>query len=142
MRSNAVGRRTIYVAGASSEWEMVQKYIKALRGAGLHITHDWTEQVAAARAADRSDRDYSKEERRAYAEDDVNGVLRARLFWVLAPEGASTGAWVELGLALHDGKIVIVSGDAQKCIFADLADFSFKTHEEAFGFLTREVRRG
>jgi len=132
-----LGRKTVYVAGSSSEWEIVSKHVEALKAAGLHVTHDWTQQVRKARAEQKSDKDYPPSYRKTLAWDDLNGVLEARFFWLVAPQGSSIGAWVELGAAMHAGKTLVVSGDVSRCIFGELADFHFPTHEEAQAFFVR-----
>jgi hypothetical protein len=79
------------------------------------------------------------------ADDDLRGVHKADLFWLVMPEegSTSTGAWVELGYALakfpsrmmiHDCAI-LVSGRSRKCIFADLADHRFADHDEALAYI-------
>ena len=89
------------------------------------------------------------EARRTYAQLDLNGVLSADVFWLLASntQGAS-GSWVELGAALASRQIlrrevsdiyIIVSGPKNKrTIFTELADRLFETDEEALVWVLAE----
>jgi hypothetical protein len=132
-----LGRKSVYVAGSSSEWETVSKHIEALKTAGLHVTHDWTVQVRKARMENMADKDYPSSYRKTLAWDDLSGVLEARFFWLVAPKVSSIGAWVELGAAMHAGKTIVISGDVSRCIFGELADFHFPTHESAEAFFVQ-----
>ncbi len=127
----------IYIAGASAEPERVQRAMDASRKLGLEVTLDWLAAIRAAGAATPSDANV----RRACALADLQAIDRADVVWLLAPENASTGAWVELGYAialrsdrslLRPLRAVIVSGPgAAKCIFAELADALFASDEAA-----------
>jgi hypothetical protein len=128
-------RPTIYVSGASSEWPLVQGYIRKLEKLGFHVTHDWTAQVEQAGRELRRAEDFSHEERMVLASGDLKGVLSARVFWLIAPKSATTGAWVELGAALASGKTIVISGGSWPCIFTDLAPLRFNSHDEALHHL-------
>lgn len=136
-----LGRTTIYVAGASTEVDKIASYVAELRRAGLSITHDWTAQVQLARAAGKSDKDYTQGERNKFAWDDMHGVLSARFLWLVLPEvsARSVGAWVELGAAVASDKTIIVSGE-HPSIFLEFATYRFKTHEEALKHLVEHQR--
>lgn len=54
---------------------------------------------------------------------------------LLVPNNTSTGAWTELGYALGIGKPIIISGNAERSIFADLAFKKFENDEETLKFL-------
>ena len=87
------------------------------------------------------------ENRRKYAQADLDGVLSADIVWLLAANSqGSSGAWVELGAALTDRlwkkdaqmgtKIIVVSGAKwQRTIFTELADHHFDTDEAALKFV-------
>lgn len=128
----------VYVAGASAEADMIALYMDRLRAAGLEITHDWVAGLKANIAAGKPDALLSAEERAQYAETDLDAIAEADVFWLLAPENASTGAWVELGYALsyQDGLSIVVSGAARRrCIFVSLADSQFEAHDTACEYI-------
>jgi hypothetical protein len=127
----------IYLAGASSEVDEIQAWISRLAAAGIPLTHDWTVGVKAAQGAKMPDRDFSRDDRHRFAQQDYDGVRDAAIFWLQVPRAsASIGAWVELGIALAAPSMrerrVVVSGDHGRTIFAELADSCFDSHEEAF----------
>jgi hypothetical protein len=133
----------IYTAGASAQIDVIEDYNVRLRAAGHTISFDWTEKVRAVGSASPDDPAIRKEAALA----DLGGVETSEIMWLLQPENASTGAWVELGFALclkqmeplrtkATRPLVIVSGPSMKCIFSDLADHRFTNHEDAFTFIT------
>jgi hypothetical protein len=140
--------KLIYRAGASSDIVRAEADIAALRAAGWKITFDWT--VPVREAGDASPPDVKV--RRAAAIADLKGVLGSNVLWLAQPEATSTstGAWVELGIALGDANnrqvrglpplIMVVSGASRKCIFSDLADYRFESHDEALAFITMDLR--
>ena len=139
--------KTIYHAGASSEVDLIEKQNAVLVEEGWKITFDWTIPVRKAGSGSPDDKDI----RRSAALADLEGVVMADVVWISQPEGSSTstGVWVELGYALakreykggtHGPKIV-VSGTSMKCIFADLADFRFMSHEDALDFIIKDLGR-
>lgn len=131
---------SIYLAGASSEVDQCEAYMRLLRDAGWRVTFDWTVGLRANQAAGKRDIDLTLEEMRSYASADLEGVRQADWIWVLAPEppNASTGCWVELGDALRSGRgRVVVSGHWRRCIFAALAGQRFALHDEALAWLLR-----
>ncbi len=139
--------KSIYHAGASSEIDLIEKQNAQLVEAGWAVTFDWTVPVRKAGSGSPDDKDI----RRSAALADLEGVLAADVVWISQPEGSSTstGVWVELGYALakreyrggaHGPKIV-VSGTSMKCIFSDLADFRFMSHEDALDFIIKDLGR-
>jgi nucleoside 2-deoxyribosyltransferase len=108
----------IYVAGASKEPQRVRWAMDGVRDLGCELTLDWLAVIDAAGAANEGLNDA---ERRKYARADLAAVRCADLVWLLAPDNASTGAWVELGYAVACGVPIVVSGRARtRCIFASL----------------------
>jgi hypothetical protein len=117
----------VYVAGSSDEREIVGHWLLALRKAGAVITHDWTNSEGYYRSS-------TEDERRRWARQDLDGVRAANVVWMLAPEGKSEGAHVELGAALALGKRVLVSGAharRESRLFGLLAEIH-GTHREAY----------
>ena len=131
----------IYIAGASAEIDVIEKFMGRLRAVGHEITHDWTKDVRAAGSASPNDSFI----RLSAAEKDRHGVIVSQVTWIVQPSDASssTGAWVELGIALGLQKVreaapmIVVSGSSQKCIFSDLADSRFDSHEDALAFIEK-----
>jgi|SRR5277367_1191356 len=143
-------KKRIYVAGASAQIELIEHYMKALRAADWTITFDWT--VPVREVGDASPDDPAI--RRSAALADLNGVGTAGVLWLVQPDptSTSTGSWVELGAALtrrelarlHSGietVSVLASGSSKKCIFSDLADYRFQSHDDAFEFITKDLGR-
>lgn len=113
-------RKAVYVAGASSErHERVKPVMEALRRAGFIITHDWTEAVDM-HGANNEHGTLSLEELQECAYLDIAGVKTADALVLLAPKKASTGAWVELGIALEQRIPVYIAGACDHCIFTFL----------------------
>ncbi len=131
----------IYVAGASTERERVARYMGALRDAGWEITEDW---CASEASLGVEDGDLDEETARRVAMRDLDGVHRADVFWLVAPERPSFGACTELGYAVCQrstspvGLRIIISGPCSS-IFARLADRRYPTHLDALRALTEPV---
>lgn len=131
----------VYVAGGSSEVELVARYVAALRTAGVEVTYDWTADVLAWRAAGAHPR--TPEELAAHARADLDGIERADLVWWILPaafsEGSAFEAGVAHGLALalarlgHAAPRLVVSGDraALGRVFPELAAERWDSHAAA-----------
>jgi hypothetical protein len=154
--------KRIYVAGASAQIELIECMLAKLIEAGWVITCDW---CAAVRAAGNVASPDDPQVRREAALADLEGVATADVFWLVQPDSTSTstGSWVELGFALAlrvnvpmahalggDEGIrhvlagerpglprIVVSGTSMKCIFSDLADCRFQSHDDALDFIKR-----
>lgn len=134
----------VYIAGAFVEQnERAKPMMAACKKKGIKITHNWTVNNFEPGG---SDADLTHIQRRKFASEDLIGVVKADVLWLLAPEAkGSCGAWVELGfaLALRDERqqdvsspVIIVSGCMNKrSIFTELADRLFDTDEEALQWL-------
>jgi hypothetical protein len=147
--------KRIYVAGASAQIELIECFLAKLIEAGWTITVDWCAEVRAAGNVASPD---DPAVRRAAALLDLEGVAASDVTWLVQPSetSTSTGAWVELGSAItrrnllrelsrkgiavpSTGPEVVVSGTSRKCIFSDLADYRFQSHEDAFDFIKRDL---
>lgn len=151
--------KRIYRAGASSDIVRAESDIAKLKVAGWTITFDWT--VAVRDAGGNASPDDVKVRRDA-ALADLDGVATAEVLWLAQPDASSTstGAWVELGAAItrrdiyralerkHPGQcwsvplqdmVVVASGSSKKCIFSDLADYRFVSHDDALEFIMKEL---
>jgi len=148
--------RTIYVAGASSEIERAEKWEAKLEEAGFRVISGWTKNIRAVAKDMKASlteaanpMSASHEQRNAWAQANVINLSNADAFWLLLPETATIGGWIELGCALMlayvgqsaveqgllaTGKYVLCSG-TERSIMTALADH-FATDEEAFAFLT------
>lgn len=118
----------IYVAGGSSEYELVSSYMTRLEDAGHVITHDWTRLV---RAYGGNPPDATDIQRAAWSNEDLRAVESSELVWLLMPERASFGAGVEVGFACAKNIPFIVSGRWTASIFSAFAAARCDTHEEA-----------
>lgn len=136
----------IYIAGASVEIDLIESLIARVRKTGHEITFDWTVKVREVGTASPD----NPSVRRSAADADRKGVADSELTWIVQPENQSTGAWVELGIALGlklarprtdvlVPPMLLVSGASTRCIFSDLADFRFQTHDEAFAFIDEKM---
>ena len=123
---------SVYVAGASKEAAEVASFIERLEAQGIHITYNWTRDVLSAT---KPDNELSEAERARLAFVDLDAITRAEDFWLILPSNPSAGCWVELGAALAQRRIIIVSGDWKRSIFTALAVQRFDRHEEAWDWL-------
>lgn len=133
----------IYVAGASGEIETIEGFISDLEKAGYEITFDWTKKVREVGNASPDDPRIRVEAALA----DLDGLERSEYLWLVQPNNASTGAWVELGggLMLRKHRVgakpyIVVSGESKRCIFSDLADKRFKFHREALAYFLEQAK--
>lgn len=123
----------VYVAGASQEISLVERYVRRVRELSITVTHDW---CAVMRAEPRRDVAIPRVEMREYALEDLRGVAKADIFWLLAPEAQSTGCWTELGYALALSVPILVSGVARRRnVFTHLSTHEFESHDLAIDFL-------
>jgi hypothetical protein len=127
----------VYVGGASLEIDLIEKMIGDLLEQGVQITHDWTEDIRHTSQFTSVPESY----RRACAVEDLHGVAKANLVWILSPPADihSIGCWVEMGYAIAKQKPVLISGPlAPSNIFALLDSVRrYDKHEEAFDHILR-----
>lgn len=109
----------VYVASAFDDHARTRAAQKALRDAGITITHDWTQYVEVYPTDDAPDAD-----RAVHAKEDLDGVRAADVVLVLTPEDKSRGAgvWIEMGAALAlDIPVVIAGAQRDRNVFCRLA---------------------
>lgn len=148
--------KSIYVASPSAEpyISRTEEALKKLIAGGWTPTLDWTKSVRQQ----GSGSPHNPQIRVECAIADLDAVERCAVLWLRLPDTdahrlppfiTSSGAFVELGykLALKKfgidaakGGIVIVSGDNDRCIFADphkerLVDYRFRSHDDALAFI-------
>jgi hypothetical protein len=89
----------IYICAASAEMDRAEAFAAACEAAGGSVTHRWWD---AMRASDVPEEELLVGEQVRSALDDVGGVLRAEIVFVLVPSrGVRTrGLYVELGIAI------------------------------------------
>lgn len=104
-----------YVAGRFSRKEEVREVYKLLKEKGHKITADWT--------LHRSIQPYEQNQETAseFAVEDLEGVLKADVFMLLADAEKSTGVYVELGAAITSfvvtGKPIVYVVDESPSLF-------------------------
>jgi hypothetical protein len=134
----------IYVAGGSSELDLVEGYMMRLRKAGYQITDDWPTLVRKVGAS--NPRDASDADKFSWSGANLRGILNADLVWVILPVVPSFGCAFEFGYARGLARnrlrpqVVIVSGDWRATIFSVQANRLFETHDHALGYLTDLAR--
>ena len=131
----------IYISAAVAEIDRARSAADAVRSLGCDVTSDWIE---AIKPDSPHDRDMTDADRQRVAIQDLDGIERCGLLWLLVPaERRGRGAWVELGFALARGRTVICSGpDARETIFTSLCSRTFAADLDALAWLaSREDRR-
>jgi hypothetical protein len=122
----------IYVAGGSTELDLVASYMRKLRDLGHEITYDW---VTTVREFGANPRDATHRQRTSQSGEGLTGVLNAEIVWALLPTEPSFGCAFELGFACGRGVHFIVSGDWQTSIFCAQATARFDEHERALSWI-------
>ena len=136
------GPLRVYVAGSSREMDRARAAMDYVRELGGVITFDWVAEIERVGSANDG---LTDEQRRSSAAADLEGVEACDVFWLLAPETPSTGAWVELGIALglRESIRIIVSGPGSKrSIFSALANIETPSDITAAHHIARLVREG
>jgi nucleoside 2-deoxyribosyltransferase len=128
--------KAIYVAGASSEADLVKRYAETLESRGWRITYRWFDDVIEHRDKGIPDSALTPDQALNFAVCDRAGIMTADVVWFVMPtQKGSEGAPFEAGLATGLQKRVIVSGDFRRLIFTTLAEQRFATHDEALAWL-------
>jgi hypothetical protein len=89
--------KRIYVAASFEQRDEVRALYKRLREAGHTITADWTTHKEIISLESDEERTALKQK---YAIEDTEGVTSATVYALLLSERKSTGAHIELGIAL------------------------------------------
>jgi hypothetical protein len=122
----------VYLAGSRAELDRCETWQQKLIGEGIRITYNW---IADCKEYPKEE-DLSITKKRAYAYNDISGVMKADLFWLLIPKIGGCGCWVELGLAIernqHYSTWIILSGDQNRTLFSSYADYISPSDDEAF----------
>lgn len=123
----------IYICGGSSEMDRIAGYMRQMRELGHEITHDWVSVIR--NAGEANPREAPHEARVYWSGEDLSGIRKANLVWVVLPAKPSFGCAFEAGYAIGHGQIVIVSGDWRASIFSSQAEARFNEHEHAIDWL-------
>jgi nucleoside 2-deoxyribosyltransferase len=130
----------IYLASATEQYALVERYADELRRRDFEITFEWTPDVRAS--GFKPDSELSDIHRRYVAKMDSFGVKEAGLVWVLTPtmKEHGCGMWVEMGMAIALGKRVVVSGPlARRTVFAELCEAVIPSHDAAFDYICKKA---
>ncbi len=133
----------VYIAASSriEERNRVRLCMHALEAApGLELAYDWLTPMqgrTTTRDSELSDSDAIDQARLC-----LKGVEDAEAVWLLAPNSPTRGAWVELGVAHSESKLIVGSGDYRQSIFCQLADFLYEKDAEALAFFVRRAEIG
>jgi hypothetical protein len=128
-----------YIAGASSEIVIAEFHMARVRAAGHLVTHDWCAGVRSAPAANPIDA--TMNQRATWCAEDIGGIERCDVFWLLVPQAPSVGCWCEIGIAYQMGKRIVMSGEWRTTIFSALARELYDTHALALTELVKENHR-
>ena len=107
----------LYVAASFEQKEQVRQLYDILKSKGHIITADWTTHKEIASLPTLEERETLAKQ---YVIEDTNGVANADVFILLLGERKSTGAHVELGVALGSKnvkQIILVSDDNDSQLF-------------------------
>ena len=131
----------VYVAAASSEPDRARIAMDLVRSnPRMMLAYDW---LADIEGEDTPDDQLSDEDRLMYAEVDLRGVLEADVLWLLSPEKATKGAWVEFGYAMGAGiPTIVVSGASSKAVIFCAKGREYRLDSEAFSAIDRFAREG
>jgi hypothetical protein len=126
----------VYVAAASLEIDRAERAIDDVRKRGWTVTYDWTAELAASDKP--ANVGLSDKERRQIAHACLDGLRRADVVWVLAPDTWCTaGVWGELvaAIALGESDVVVSGPSSKRTIFASLASAEVDSDEAALAIL-------
>lgn len=124
----------VYLSGSSAppEIDRVALWHNRLTKAGIHVVSTWPAVIAASGSVGNP-RDASCDQRRDWSQVDLAEVRSADVLWFLVPEPSTPtrGAWLEMGVAIERGTVLISSGDTKQSIFTALGD-EYGTDAEAY----------
>ncbi len=106
----------VYVASSFEQKEDVRVIHRMLIDAGHEITADWTTHNEIASLESEQERKSLKQQ---YAVEDTEGVKSATVYALLLGERKSTGAHIELGIALGAsiGKVCLIGNPDESQLF-------------------------
>jgi hypothetical protein len=127
--------RGVYVAASSGEIERAEKWMKALRDAGIVVQSTWPEVIRKSGGV-ANPMSATREQRREWSFTDLAEVKKAEILWLLCPNVPTIGAYVELGFACGSSeaanpRTLIASGIEPRTIFTSICGY-YETDELAF----------
>jgi hypothetical protein len=124
----------IYIAASSNDITRAALWHEKAKAANIETTSTWLEIIESVGNA--NPRDVTAKQRADRAFDDLFGVHRADLFWLLVPslDKPTRGAWIEFGSAQAKGKRIVCSGDTKQSIFCAVGT-EFERDEDAFAYV-------
>lgn len=113
----------VYVAASFEQRDEVRDLHAQLVEAGHMITADWTTHKEIVSLESAEEREKLKQQ---YAVEDTDGVLNASVYCLLLKDRKSTGAHIELGIALgaHVELICIIGQVDESQLFYSHPDIS------------------
>lgn len=127
----------VYVAGAGRDLQRVEAFVASMQLRGHVLAHDWLHHVRAASVAGQEDKDLPDVHAARMAQGDLEGLIAADAFVLLAPGEGGSGAWTEFGfaLAIFQGPVVVAGPHARRSVFTRLAAALAVTDEAALDLL-------
>ncbi|HSX33185.1 MAG TPA: hypothetical protein VLF91_02500 [Candidatus Saccharimonadales bacterium] len=121
----------VYIAASFEQRDEVRELYDKLRTEGHIITADWTVHQEIAQLDSVEEREALKAR---YAVEDTNGVRSASVFALLLGPRKSTGAHIELGIALgaRVARICLIGEPDQSQLFYDHPGITTVPNVEAF----------
>lgn len=132
--------RSIYVASASQQYLLVERYVDQLRAQGFDIAYEWTQDLRES--GFKRDAELSEMHRRYIARMASLAVVDCDLVWVLTPTipEHGCGMWIEMGMALALNKPVVISGPlAERSVFSEQAVARHREHDDAFEYILKRA---
>lgn len=125
----------VYLAGASAEIERARANAQRLRDADIHVMSTWVDVIGKAGAA--NPHNATPEQLTKWTLRDLEEVREADVLWLQLPAltVSTVGAWIELGVAYAENKVVLMSGPHRPIFTPVLAYRHFDTDDEAFAWL-------
>lgn len=124
----------VYVAGASSEMERAETWMRKLRGVGIIVTSTWPEVIRSVGKA--NPRDATIAECKEWVMKDLGEIDAADVLWLLLPDLSTIGAWIELGFAHARNKMIVTSGLHRPIFTPGLSNAHNKDDEQIFATLS------
>jgi hypothetical protein len=121
----------VYVAASFEQRNEVRELYKRLRNAGHTISADWTTHKEIVSLKSEEEREALK---RQYATEDTEGVTSATVYALLVNDRKSTGAHIELGIALGAGvgRICLIGSPDESQLFYSHPNITVYPDEDSF----------
>lgn len=108
----------IYVAGSRHEIITVRLMHTTLKELGHEVTYDWTKEENVSNGKPREDWLEHREEGKAIADAECQAVANADGLLICGwGSERALGTYIEIGMALAQGKPVVICGPVRNSIF-------------------------